>query len=763
MRESYKPIEIDAFCRYRFVNNPVSSPDGRWTAFTVYTVLRQENAYKGALHLLDHRTMKWAPVCPELDIRRYDWTPSGELLAFAGGSAWRIDPETGERRECFPFAHTPENLVFCGPDRALFVGAARRECHANPDVTVIEEIPYLENGTSYLNGAYRRLYLLDLKSGAVTPVSSPEISVSAFTCFDGAAICAGVRNAFEEARPVVYAYDPASGSARTLVPEGAYYIHFLEDLGGRLVFSGTTGAEYGKNQYGGFYEIDPKTGDVSLLCRHEASMGENEIIGDCGYGAGRKRLVSREGLYFTSVIGTHSEIFLLRADGSLRSVFASQSSIDGFSLAGENGDLLVTALLTETRPQELYLSQLDHAGHPDHIASPESADHPGPTVVFPCPRWAAPAMVTDFNAGITQCAVAPLTALRFEASDGRTLDGWIMTPPDLDETRSYPGILYIHGGPRMIYSTMFYHEMQVLAARGYIVFFCNPVGSSGRGNEFGYLQGKAGVEDYRELMEFTDYCLEQCPRLDPGRLAVMGGSYGGYMVNWIIGHTDRFKAAVSQRSISNWMTTEAGSDIGYYYVKEQLGAGMLEDPQLLWDRSPVKYAGSAVTPTLFLHSDRDFRCWIAEPMQMFYALKKRGVPTRMTVFHGENHTLAKLGKPENRIARLEEILNWLAQYCAADQTGAPKGVSQEMRHIEVVPENICAKKITFDLEGNIVHNVSFESGCDGNLKAIGKVAEGKTVEELEGYFLGNTCKAKGTSCTDQMVRAMRRALETQQA
>lgn len=751
MKKRYKPIEIDAFCRYRFVNNPVSSPDGRWTAFTVYTVLREENAYKGTLHVLDHRTAECAPVCPQMDIRCYDWTPSGELLAFAGGNAWQVDPEKRTCRERFPFAHTPERLVFCGPNRALFVGNDRRECHANRDVTVIEEIPYLENGTSYLNGAYKRLYLLNLECGAVTPVSSPKISVSAFTCFGGAAVCAGVQNAFEEARPGVYSYDLETGASRELVPEGAYYIHFLENLGEHLVFSGTTGAEYGKNQYGGFYEICPQTGAVSLLCLHEASMGENEIIGDCGYGAGRKRLVNREGLYFTSVIGTHSEIFLLREDGSLSSVFASQSSIDGFSLAGEDGDLLVTALLTEKRPQELYLSQPDQQPFAE-ASTGRSA-----------PRWGDPVMVTDFNAGIADCSVAPLNALRFQASDGRTLDGWIMTPPDLDKSKSYPGILYIHGGPRMIYSTMFYHEMQVLAARGYIVFFCNPVGSSGKGNEFGYLQGKAGVEDYRELMEFTDYCLEQCPQLAPDRLAVMGGSYGGYMVNWIIGRTDRFKAAVSQRSISNWLTTEVGSDIGYYYVREQLGAGMMENPGLLWDRSPVKYAGQAVTPTLFLHSDRDFRCWIAEPMQMFYALKKRGVPTRMTVFHGENHTMAKLGKPANRIARLEEILNWLEQYCAADQTGAPKGVTQDMRHIEVIPENICAKKITFDLEGNIVHNVSFENGCDGNLKAIGKVAEGKTVEELEGYFLGNTCKAKGTSCTDQMVRAMRRALGNRQA
>ena len=634
MRERKKMIEIDTFCRYHFVNNPVSSSDGRWTAFTEYTVDREGNAYRGTLQLLDHTTMKWAPVSPELDIRCYEWLPQGNLLVFTGGKAWELDPVTRQLKERFPFPFMPDRLVFCGDDRALFLGRDRTDgCSSSPGVTLIDQIPYWENGTSYLNGTYGRLFLLDLADGTWTGISGPAVNVTSFTCWNGCPVYAGTTDVFREPRPGIYRLDLCTGNVETLVEEGRFYIHFLETLGSRLIFSGTTGAEYGKNQYGGIYEVSPS---VTLLCPYEASLGENEIIGDCGHGTGRKHLVTEEGLYFTSVVRTHSELCLMKPDGTVTPQLSAESSMDGFSLAGPH---LILCMLPQERPQELYLSVRQDEG------------------------WGPLEMLSDLNASITEYALAQVHPMGFTSSDGWDIDGWMMTPPDMEKGRTYPGILCIHGGPRMIYSTMFYHEMQVLAAAGYVVFFCNPVGSSGRGNEFGYLRGKAGVQDYRELMEFTGHCLARCPAIDPDRLAVMGGSYGGFMVNWIIGHTNRFKAAVSQRSISNWLTTEAGSDIGYYYVKEQLGAGFLDDPDLLWNRSPVKYACRATTPTLFMHSDKDFRCWIAEPMQMFYALKKQGIPTRLAVFHGESHTLAKLGRPDNRIARLECMLGWLKTYC----------------------------------------------------------------------------------------------------
>lgn len=136
------------------------------------------------------------------------------------------------------------------------------------------------------------------------------------------------------------------------------------------------------------------------------------------------------------------------------------------------------------------------------------------------------------------------------------LDGWILKPADFDEKRTYPAILDIHGGPKTAYGEVFFHEMQFWAGQGYVVFFCNPTGSDGRGDRFADLRGRYGQIDYEDLMAFTDAVLDRVPQIDTRRLGVTGGSYGGYMTNWIIGHTDRFAAAASQRSIANWVVDD---------------------------------------------------------------------------------------------------------------------------------------------------------------------------------------------------------------
>ena len=142
----------------------------------------------------------------------------------------------------------------------------------------------------------------------------------------------------------------------------------------------------------------------------------------------------------------------------------------------------------------------------------------------------------------------------------------------------------------------------------------------------------------------------------------MGGSYGGWMTNWIIGHTDRFAAACSQRSISNWISFFGNSDIGYYFTPDQAGTDPWTDATKLWDNSPLKYADRVKTPTLFIHSDEDYRCWLPEGLQMYTALKYHGIDSRMVVFHGENHELSRSGKPRARIKRLEEIIAWFRRY-----------------------------------------------------------------------------------------------------
>jgi acylaminoacyl-peptidase len=208
-----------------------------------------------------------------------------------------------------------------------------------------------------------------------------------------------------------------------------------------------------------------------------------------------------------------------------------------------------------------------------------------------------------------------------------------------------------------------YHECQVWANRGYFVLFCNPWGGDGRGDRFADLRGRYGTVDYNDLMTFTDKCLETYPQIDKERVAVGGGSYGGFMTNWIIGHTDRFCCAASQRSISNWISKSCTTDIGYFFNADQMASTPWDNHEKMWWHSPLKYADKCVTPTLFIHSEEDYRCWLPEGIQMFTALKYHGCEARLCMFRGENHELSRSGKPKHRVRRMTEIAEWFDKYC----------------------------------------------------------------------------------------------------
>ena len=198
--------------------------------------------------------------------------------------------------------------------------------------------------------------------------------------------------------------------------------------------------------------------------------------------------------------------------------------------------------------------------------------------------------------------------------------------------------------------------MQYWSSEGYFVLFCNPRGGDGKGNEFADVRGKYGTIDYDDIMRFTDKMLEQYPAIDPAKVGVTGGSYGGFMTNGIIGHTHRFAAAATQRSIANWLAFNYVSDIGYFFGPDQQAADNWNNPEKLWFHSPLKYLDNAKTPTLVIHSDQDHRCPDVEGYQIFSALKVHGVDARMVLFHGENHELSRSGKPDNREKRLGDTL-----------------------------------------------------------------------------------------------------------
>jgi dipeptidyl aminopeptidase/acylaminoacyl peptidase len=271
--------------------------------------------------------------------------------------------------------------------------------------------------------------------------------------------------------------------------------------------------------------------------------------------------------------------------------------------------------------------------------------------------------LTQFNhAWLSKVDLGKVEEVWFKGSDGNDLQGWILTPPGFDPAKKYPSILEIHGGPQLQYGNYFMHEFYYLASHGYVVFFCNPRGGRGYGEE--HTKGiwkDWGNKDYADLMAWTDY-VSHLPYIDTDRMGVTGGSYGGYMTVWIIGHTTRFKAAVTQRCVSNIVSMWGSSDFNWTFERDINNKPPFEDLQKYWDHSPIKYIGNAKTPTLVIHSENDHRCPIEQGEQVFVALKRLGVATEFLRFPGEFHGLSRTGRTDRRVVRLDSIAGWFDKY-----------------------------------------------------------------------------------------------------
>ena len=245
----------------------------------------------------------------------------------------------------------------------------------------------------------------------------------------------------------------------------------------------------------------------------------------------------------------------------------------------------------------------------------------------------------------------------FNASDRTEVEGWLMLPP-ASRRQKHPAILQIHGGPRAAYGYGFLHEFHLLNARGFAVFYINPRGSSSYGEDWASAVPKHfGERDYRDIMEAVDLIARR-RSIDRNNIGVSGGSYGGFMTNWIVGHTERFKAACTQRCISNWISFFGTSDIGPRFSGDEIATAPWKDLGEFWKRSPLAYVEKVKTPLLIIHAEEDWRCPIEQSEQMFTALKWLGRDVELIRFPGENHELSRGGKPKHRLERLAAIVKW---------------------------------------------------------------------------------------------------------
>lgn len=272
--------------------------------------------------------------------------------------------------------------------------------------------------------------------------------------------------------------------------------------------------------------------------------------------------------------------------------------------------------------------------------------------------------LTDVNAGLFK-RVEVAEPEGFSFMSGKTLlEGWVLKPPGFRKGRKYPAILQIHGGPEAQYGYGFYHELQWLAARGYVVVYANPRGSSGYGFEhMRCIMRDWGNLDYKDAMKITDWIAKR-PYVDSKRIGVTGGSYGGFLTNWLIGKTNRYKAAVTQRSCVNWESMLGTSDFGFI-IGDEFGGTPWKDHQNLRRQSPLTYVKGIRkhnTPTLIIHSEEDLRCPIEQGEQLFMTMKMLGCTVEFVRFEGEPHGLSRGGRPQNRRERLRRIGDWFDRY-----------------------------------------------------------------------------------------------------
>ena len=659
------PINIEDILTYRGLSGVCYAPGSKTAAFVVSNCKEDGDGHEHRLWLYDGQVRQLTDMGQESS---FIWEDEHHLLFPAVRSEeekkrqkdkdpftsfYRLDIRGGEAVHAFTLPLSVHGLHKAGggymmlgdilvqcPDFHLLSDSDReaelKRRKDEEDYEVLDELPFWLNGAGVINKHRSALFFLDAE-GKLTRVTEPAMDVGSLVVMDDKAYYTGT--AFEKKSPLfggaVYCYDPSTGENTLLWEDKELSLGGMVEVDGKLWLTATDGKRHGVNENAWFYTLDPKEPSLKLLRREEYGMYPN-VGSDARVGSsGGDSWHGKDGsLYCIATREGNAVLLRISPEGESFPVITKEGSIDAIAISEDTDEALLIAMYDD-KLQELYAGDL---------------------------KTGEVRQLTHFNDKALEGRYVAKPQSLTAKSQGMDIGGWVLLPRDYDPAKTYPAVLDIHGGPKCAYGPVFFHEMQVWASLGYFVFFCNPKGGDGRDNTFADIRGEYGITDYKCIMDFTDAVLEKYPQIDQKRICVTGGSYGGFMTNWIIGHTDRFCCAAAQRSISNWLSFYGVSDIGYFFADDQNKTDFFQSPETLWEHSPVKYAANVKTPTLFIHSDEDYRCPLEQGLQMYTALMARDVPARLCLFHGENHELSRSGKPKHRLRRLNEITNWFETY-----------------------------------------------------------------------------------------------------
>jgi dipeptidyl aminopeptidase/acylaminoacyl peptidase len=613
-------ITAEDYLSFEFISDPQISPDAQWIAYTVATIDQKANRRVSRIWISSidgsHPTVPFTSETTSSTSPR--WSPDGRFLAFlsardgARAQIWLLSRNGGEARRVSNLENGASNFEW-SPDSTRFVCLTRTgpPPSKTSDVRHYTHIYYKFNDTGYFDEKRSHVAIIDVHTGAskqitdgdnwndLDPHWSPDSSRIAF-----------VSNRTGKEFDVWTI--PATGGPLTKISD-----HTGPDTSPRWSPDGTKIAFLGAEDEDAppIIYVAPASGGKSVAINKSFDQTATEL----------QWAEQGRALYFDS--GVKGETHLYRMDSSTGATTALTTGPRAVRSASVQGNKIAYLSNDFTHLDDLYVR--DASGSERQL--------------------------THLNASLwEQRQLAQVERINYTASDGWPIEGFLVRPINFDPNKKYPLVLSIHGGPAGQYGVDWFHEFQVYAGRGWGVFFCNPRGSTGYGRKF-----QRGVVDewggkaYTDIMTGLDEAMKRNSWIDRDRLGVTGGSYGGYMTNWITTQTDIFRAAVTLRSISNFISDDGTRDGAYGHEKD-FGGDIFQNYDAYWKYSPLHYANKVKTPTLVLHSDNDYRVPIEQGEQWFRALQHFGVVSEIVMFPRENHNLTRTGEPKH----LVESINW---------------------------------------------------------------------------------------------------------
>lgn len=660
------------------VSQVAMAPSGDFVAFTVTTVVEEENTRHREIWLQPLRNGRpdgdaFRITDPTAESSRPAWSPDGSLLSFSSkrgddpNDVWflRVDGPGGEAFHIEGVVGTPvwspegDWIAFTdAPDsQDDEEDSERREGWVAPDAVtstleperfdgrVITSLRYKRNGVLTLLPHYsvrekRQLFVVPGEGGSPRRLTDLAFNVGSVEWSEDGRQLFFTGDEYEddelndENTLDLWTVPVSGGPARRLTTNpGSESSPAVSPDGRRIAYLSTPArgeetdlmvVEIGSD---GSFRGEP----VNLTSEWDLRPGSP--------------LWTPEGefLRFSAGIGGNGHLFGIPADGGrVEQITTGDRRLSDFSFS-EDWSVMAFTSTDAVTPTELYVA-----------AGDDSTEQ----------------KATGFNdEWLREVTLNPAERLIWTVEDGTEVEGWVIKPVGYVEGSSYPLILKIHGGPHSAYGNTFFPTFHVLSASGFFVLYTNPRGSSGYGHDFQYAtRGEWGMVDKEDYLTGVDAALEKYPDADPERLGVSGGSYGGFMTNWLTATTDRFRAAVTSRSITNWESWYGTSDAQGLTEFEFFGPPW-EQRDLYRRLSPISYVENVTAPTLIIHSENDYRTPIGDAEQWFMALKKREVPVEMVRYPRSTHDLSRTGEPWLLVDRLERIRSWFHHFLVEESAG----------------------------------------------------------------------------------------------